>query len=358
VIALLVGTRPEIIKMAPVIRELKRRKLSFLFIHSNQHYSREMDTLILKDLDLPNPDVHLKAGSGSQATQTGKIMVGVEKACLKYHPQILLVHGDTNTTLAGALAAKKLHVPVWHIEAGLRSFDYTMPEEINRILTDRISDIMFAPVESARQNLLKEGLPNAAIIVTGNTVVDALQQHVALAKKSVFLKNNKLKKNNYVLVTVHRVENTDNETAFQNVLKLLIHAHKKLKQRFFWPLHPRVAAILEKREITLPDFILTTPPLGYIDMLASMSSASLIMTDSGGLQEEAYLLHRPLITLRTSTERPETLSANFIVGVDTQKFDEAWSAFQNRKVFWSDALGNGNAAEKIVDTVDNYLKRL
>lgn len=353
-IALLVGTRPEIIKMAPVIRELQRQKLPFLFIHSNQHYSEEMDTLILKDLQLPSPDVHLKAGSGSHATQTGKIMVGVEEVCLKYKPSVLLVHGDTNTTLAGALAVKKLHIPVAHIEAGLRSFDYKMPEEINRIITDRISDIMFAPTEAAKQNLLKEGLDSDAIIVTGNTVVDALHQHQKLAQLSPLLEKLKLQPEKYILVTAHRAENTDDPAAFTGLLKLLDHAHSQLNLPLLWPMHPRTEQLIKDREIKLPEYIVTTKPLGYIDMLSVMSQTALVLTDSGGLQEEAYILHRPLMTLRTSTERPETLSANFIIGVEADKFDQAWSAFQKGQVNWSDALGTGVAAQKIVTALQRY----
>ncbi len=355
-IALLVGTRPEIIKMAPVIRELQRRKMPFLFIHSNQHYSEEMDAVILRDLSLPNPDIHLKVGSSSHATQTGKIMVGMESACLEYKPQIVLVHGDTNTTLAGALAAKKLHIPVAHIEAGLRSFDYNMPEEINRILTDRISDLMFCPTKEAKKNLLHEGITRASIVITGNTVVDALKQNTDLAKKSLILKSLKLTKNKYVLVTAHRAENTDDPKTFSALIELLEHAHSKAKQKFVWPIHPRVQSILDKRKITLPNFILPVAPMGYIDMLAIIDSASLVMTDSGGLQEEAYILHKPLITMRTSTERPETLSANFIIGVDSVKFDEAWSAYQNNAVSWSDTLGTGNSAKKIVSSLKKFLE--
>ncbi|MEP7167008.1 MAG: UDP-N-acetylglucosamine 2-epimerase (non-hydrolyzing) [Candidatus Woesebacteria bacterium] len=355
-IALLVGTRPEIIKMAPVIRELQRKEIPFLFIHSNQHYSEEMDGLILKDLSLPSPDVHLRVGSGSHAVQTGRIMVGVEEACIRYKPEIILVHGDTNTTLSGALAAKKLHIPVAHVEAGLRSFDYAMPEEINRILTDRISDLMFAPTKLAQQNLLKEGISKDSIIVTGNTVVDALRDHLPFSKKSMFLTQHKLKPLQYVLVTAHRAENTDNKESFANLLSLLEHAHRKIQKIFLWPLHPRILSLLEKENMKLPSFILTTPPLGYIDMLAAMSNATLVMTDSGGLQEEAYLLKRPLITLRTSTERPETLSANFIIGTDQNKFDEAWSAYILKKVSWSDELGSGMAASKIVSSLQQFLK--
>jgi len=173
-IALLVGTRPEIIKMAPVMRELKRRQLEFLFIHSNQHYSQEMDKLILSDLRLNEPDFHLRVGSASHAIQTGRIMAGVEKICLAEKPTLMLVHGDTNTTLAGALASKKIHIPVAHVEAGLRSRDYQMPEEINRTLVDRLSDLLFAPTIVSKRNLLSEGFSSQQIIVTGNTVVDAV----------------------------------------------------------------------------------------------------------------------------------------------------------------------------------------
>lgn len=354
-IALVVGTRPEIIKMAPVIREIQARRIPFLFIHSNQHYSERMDAIILKELSLPEPDIHLKVGSGSHATQTGKIMMGVEETCLKYKPDLLLVHGDTNTTLAAALAAKKVHIKVAHIEAGLRSFDYSMPEEINRILTDRISDILFAPTHTAKKNLLREGLKESTIKITGNTIVDALQQHLPLAQKSRLLKKLDIKSNKYILLTAHRAENTDDEATFAKLLSLLAHAHKKTLFPILWPLHPRTQAVLLERNITLPGYFKTIEPLGYIDMLAAMSEAALILTDSGGLQEEAYLLHKPLITLRSSTERPETLSANFIIGLNSKKFDAALSAFQNQEVSWSNTLGSGEAAKIIVATIEKKL---
>lgn len=347
-IALVVGTRPEIIKMAPVIRALEAKKVPFLFIHSNQHYSENMDKNILADLKLPKPDINLNAGSGSHAMQTGKIMLGIEEVCMKHKPNLVLVHGDTNTTLASALAAKKLQVKVGHIEAGLRSFDYAMPEEINRILTDRISDYMFAPTLTAKENLLKEGISATHILVTGNTVVDALQQHISLVNLSRALKKFGIRKEQYTLVTVHRPENTDKPEQFKKLLHLLEHAHSKVNTVFLWPIHPRTKAVIEQGKYKLPSFIKLIEPLGYLEMLAIMQAAQLILTDSGGVQEEAYLLHKPLITLRTSTERPETLSANFIVGLDTKKFTSALLSFQEKKVSWSDTLGDGNAAEKIV----------
>lgn len=352
-IALLIGTRPEIIKMAPVVRELVKRRIPFLLIHSNQHYSKEMDADIFNDLQLSEPDVHLGVGSGTHAEQTGKIMIALEGVFLQHKPDVLVVHGDTNTTLAGALTAKKLHIPVAHVEAGLRSHDYLMPEEVNRTLTDRISDILFAPTNAAKKNLVLEGISEKSIIVTGNTIVDALRQHKKLSTQSTFLHDHSLKEHEYVVVTLHREENTATRTDIEKMFALFTHAHMRMKVPFFWPLHPRTKSFIEKEDIILPDFIQTSPAVGYIDMIALLSNASLVLTDSGGLQEEAYLLHTPLMTLRTSTERPETLSANFIIGSDREKFDRAWDAYIQHTVGWDGGLGDGNAAVRIVDILED-----
>jgi UDP-N-acetylglucosamine 2-epimerase (non-hydrolysing) len=354
-IAVLVGTRPEIIKMAPVMRALRSKKIPFVFIHSNQHYSVEMDQQIIDDLRLPTPDFQLHVGSGTHAVQTGRIMKGVEKICQKIKPSILVVHGDTNTTLGGALTAKKLKIPVGHVEAGLRSHDYQMPEEINRILTDRISDLLFSPTEQAKQNLLKEGIDDKTIIVTGNTVVDALQQHLPLAKKSTIIRKYGLNKTPFLLATAHRPENVDTQECLESLINLLTHAHQKTKFQVVWPIHPRTAQKLAEFHLTLPSSWLLVPPVGYIEMLALTHAAKLIMTDSGGVQEEAYVLQKPLITMRDSTERPETLSANFIIGTDLKKFDKAWTAFQKKQVSWAAAFGKGDAGVKIAQELQNYV---
>lgn len=354
-IIILTGTRPEIIKMAPVIVELTKRKIPYYFVHSGQHYTKEMDADIIRDLDLKQPDKNLGVGSGSHAVQTGRIMEGVEQVCLEIKPKAILVHGDTNTTLAGALVAKKLHIPVAHIEAGLRSFDYTMPEEVNRILVDRISDILFAPTKQAQENLLKEGITKSNIVVTGNTVVDAVHQHLKLAQTSTIVtklnSNYVALKSGYILLTAHRPENVDSKESLEQLIKLLKHVHQKTNFQLLWPIHPRAAKNCTKFGISLPNFITVVQPAGYIDMLQLISAAQLILTDSGGIQEEAYLLHKPLMTLRPNTERPETLSANYIIHFSTTKFDTAWNKFINQEAVWGNELGSGTASTLIVDTL-------
>jgi len=209
-ISIVLGTRPEIIKMSPVIRECEEKGLDYFILHTGQHYSYEMDRVFFDELELPQPKYNLDVGSGTHAEQTGRIMIGVEKVLMKERPDIVLVQGDTNTTLAGALAAAKLQIKVGHVEAGLRSFDRRMPEEINRVLTDHISDYLFAPTENAKQNLLREGLDGSRIYVTGNTIVDAVYQNLEIAKKKVsVLKDLGLKPEGYFLVTAHRQENVD-----------------------------------------------------------------------------------------------------------------------------------------------------
>ena len=347
-IAVLAGTRPEIIKLAPILRRLKENKVTHIFIHSNQHYSYEMDAAILKDLKLKKPDYNLNVGSASHATQTGKIMEGVETICLKHKPFVILVHGDTNTTLGGALAAKKLHIKVGHIEAGLRSFDYRMPEEINRILVDRISDILFAPTKIAQQNLLNEGISKNQIIITGNTVVDALYDHIKLSEKSKILDFLSIKPDQYILVTAHRAENVDSKPRLTKLIRLLEHAAIKLKRKIIFPIHPRTKTKLSEFNILTSKNILYIQPVGYIDMLSLLNNAHLIMTDSGGIQEEAYVLKKALITLRDSTERPETLTANFIIDSSIKKFDDALKSYDNGTVYWNNSFGDGLASEIIV----------
>ncbi len=354
-ILVLTGTRPELIKVAPIIHELQKQNVPFIFVHSGQHYSYEMDGLIISDLQLPIPDFHLNVGSASHAVQTGKIMEGVEKLCLEYKPKLVLVHGDTNTTLAGALAAKKLHIDVGHIEAGLRSFDYAMPEEINRILVDRISDVLFAPTATAKKNLKREGIFGKKVVVTGNTVVDAVLQHVHLAKKSNILDTLSISSGEYILVTAHRAENVDEKQKLEALVDLLAHAQKKVGKMLLWPMHPRTQQAIQKWKIELPKKCTVCSPVGYIDMLALLSHAELILTDSGGVQEEAYVLRKKLMTLRDSTERPETLSANFIIHADTRLFDEAWQKYQDGDVEWMNTFGDGTASKKIVKVVRSYL---
>jgi UDP-N-acetylglucosamine 2-epimerase (non-hydrolysing) len=354
-IAIVIGTRPELTKMAPILRKLKEENLPYIFIHSNQHYSKELDEKIMSDLQIDTPHYNLNVGSASHAVQTGQVMAGAEAIFVDMKPDFVLVHGDTNTTLAAAVAAKKLNIPVGHIEAGLRSFDQRMPEEINRILIDRISDLLFAPTEVAKKNLQNDGLAGEKVLVTGNTFVDALQQHVVLSDASNILTEMDLEKDGYILVTAHRPENVDSEENLSNLIVLLDYASTKLGKKIIFPAHPRTASNIKKFGIDISENIILTSPVGYIDMLALLKNTSLIMTDSGGLQEEAYVLKKPLITLRTSTERPETLTANFIIGTSIDEFDTAWEAFENKTPYWEDSFGDGNASSKIIERIKSYI---
>lgn len=356
-IAVLIGTRPEFIKLAPVLRAFEKKKISYILIHSGQHYSLELDKQIIEDLKLPEPDYNLDVGSGSQAEQTGKIMLGVEQILIKEKPEVLAVHGDTNTMLAGSLAAVKLHIPVAHVEAGLRSFDNRMPEEINRIITDRISTLLFAPTEGTKQNLLREGIPPARIFITGNTIVDILTDHLSLAEKSSILKQCNLKSDDYILVTAHRVETVDEPKRLRALISLLNYATVILKKKIIWPIHPRTMKQLKENAIKLGANIKTIPPINYLDMLSLINNAAFIMTDSGGIQEEGYILGKRVITLRNSTERPETLTANFLVDLDKDKFKQAVEAFKKGKVYWKkNVFGKGIASRLIVDHLANFLK--
>lgn len=356
-IAVLIGTRPEFIKLALVLRAFEKKKISYILIHSGQHYSLELDKQIMEDLKLPDPDYNLDVGSGSQAQQTGKIMLGVEQILIREKPEALVVHGDTNTMLAGSLAAVKLHIPIAHVEAGLRSFDNNMPEEINRIITDRISTLLFAPTKGTKQNLLREGVAENKIFVTGNTIVDALADHLPLAEKSSILRQCSLKSGDYILVTAHRVETVDEPKRLRALISLLNYATVILKKKIIWPIHPRTMKQLKENVIKLGDNIKTIPPINYLDMLSLISNASFIMTDSGGIQEEAYILKKRLVTLRNSTERPETLTANFLVDLDKDKLKKAVKTFEDGKVYWQkDVFGKGNASRLIVDHLANFLK--
>lgn len=356
-IAVLIGTRPEFIKLASVLKILKEKKIPHLFIHSGQHYSKELDSQIMEDLNLPEPDFRLRVGSGSHAVQTAKIMIGVEKILLKQKPKVLVVHGDTNTMLGGSLAARKLNIPIAHVEAGLRSFQTSMAEEINRVITDRISTLLFAPTKGSKQNLLNEGLPQKNIFVTGNTIVDVLKSYLPLVKKSSILKELHVEENSYVLVTAHRSETIDDPKRLKLLVELLDYASILIGKKILWPIHPHTEKCLAEAKLKLNKNYKIISPTTYHHMLLLISKASIILTDSGGIQEEGYILKKPVITLRNYTERPETLTANFLVDLDRDKLKQAVEAFEDGKVYWQkDVFGKGNASRLIVDHLANFLK--
>ncbi|WP_051389919.1 non-hydrolyzing UDP-N-acetylglucosamine 2-epimerase [Bradyrhizobium sp. Ec3.3] len=346
-IAILVGTRPEIIKMAPVIRACQKRKLDYFVIHSKQHYSQQLDGIFFSELDLPAPKYNLNVGSGGHANQTGRILIELEPILMSEQPDVLLVQGDTNTVVAGALAARKLGIKVGHIEAGLRSFDQTMPEESNRIIADHISDYLFAVTDLQVGHLIREGLPESKIFMVGNTIVDALLAHRVQAEKhSRILSELKLQTKGYFLLTSHRAANVDDPGALKEIIQLIT----KLPGRVCWPIHYRTQKVLKENKFDLPANLTWTEPVGYSDFLNLLSNCSAVITDSGGVQEEACILGIPCVTIRDRTERPETVDvgANVLV----HRNAEAMIAALNRPIKpWTNPFGDGHTAERILDVI-------
>ena len=352
-IGIIVGTRPEIIKMAPVMRECENRNIPYFIIHSNQHYSEEMDSIFFKELELPTPHYNLGVGSGLHSNQTGNILIKMEPILVEEKPDVVLVQGDTNTVLAGALAASKLNIKVGHIEAGLRSYDRMMPEETNRILTDHMSDFLFAVGPNQEKILKHEGIDRDKVFTVGNTVSDSLFQHLEIAgEKSNILAELGVDAGHYFLVTAHRASNVDIPAHLVELLSLFDKLHDKYSQPIVWPIHPRTKAKLAEFNITVPHYLKLSPPIGYLDFIQLQKNAQLILTDSGGIQEEACLLGVPCITLRENTERPESIEvgANVLVGRDADKALTAADKWLSANNFsWENPFGDGHVAERIID---------
>ena len=320
-----VGARPNFMKAAPVVEEMKRRSHEFapLLVHTGQHYDSEMSDAFFRDLSLPEPDVYLGVGSGSHAQQTAAVMTSFEPVLVRERPDWLMVVGDVNSTLACALVAVKLGVRVAHVEAGLRSRDRTMPEEINRILTDQIADLLLTPSADADQNLLAEGIPPARIRLVGNVMIDSLFAHLQRAEASRVREELGLQSADYAVVTLHRPSNVDERGTFERILGALeeIAAHITV----IFPAHPRTRARLHEfgfnERVERNRGLRLVEPLGYLDFLRLYSGARLVLTDSGGIQEETTALGIPCLTLRENTERPITVSmgTNRIVGTSPER---------------------------------------
>ena len=352
-IAIVVGTRPEIIKMAPVVRELERTNTDFFILHTGQHYSYNLDRVFFEQLQLPHAKYNLEVGSGSHAEQTARILIGVEKVLQDESPGIVLVEGDTNSVLAGALAATKLHIEVGHVEAGLRSYDRNMPEEINRILADHCSDYLFAPTEQSRAILLGEGIPEGQIFVTGNTIVDAVYQHLEIAReRGNTLSALHLEPMEYFLATIHREENVDNRTRFASILEGLDEVAAEFGLPVIYPVHPHSRRRMGEFDLKPKDLTLIDP-VDFLGFLLLESNARLILTDSGGVQEEACILGVPCVTLRDNTERPETIEvgSNILAGASPDKILECSEAMLSRQNSWVNPFGDGRAAGRIVEIV-------
>lgn len=367
-IATILGTRPEIIKMAPIIAEINERGIDQIVLHTGQHYDKEMSDNFFKDLEIPAPDYNIHVGSGSHGRQTGLMMKGIEEILLDEKPDIVLVQGDTNAVLAGALVCGKLHIAVGHVEAGLRSFDMTMPEEINRRVADVCSTMYFIPTEESAVNLLAEGFSRKNLFITGNTVVDACFRHLEIAKKRGFeeqsLKDLDIDSmENILTLTMHRAENVDVKERVVNIIDAL----KELSDmNVIFPIHPRTKHTLEDfglfDELNNLSHVHIVKPIGYLDFLLLTSKSTLILTDSGGLQEEAITLDVPALTLRYNTERPETVTAggNILVGSNKDAIIENArkilddEEFANKMKNALNPYGQGNAAQKTVDAIEKY----
>ncbi len=350
----IVGARPQFIKCAPVSHEL-RKKHDEILVHTGQHYDPDMSDVFFDELQIPKPDYHLDVGSGSHGKQTGAILERVEDVLMKEKPDLVLVYGDTNSTLSGALAAAKLHIPVAHVEAGLRSFDRTMPEEINRVVTDHVSDILLCPTQTAMDNLAKEGITKGRYMV-GDVMVDALRHNAKIAeKKSSVLENLGLVKGDYYVATVHRPGNTDE----QKNLTGIIEAFSESGKTVVFPVHPRTKKYLCEYGLmdSLSENIRCIDPLGYIDMLHLMKHAKKILTDSGGIQKEAYVMGIPCITMRENTEWIETLTGgwNVLVGADKSRILAAMKADVHKDVNNS-VFGKGDTAKRIVKVIQEHCR--
>ncbi len=365
-LSIILGTRPEIIKLSPIIRILEKTNIDWHIIHTNQHYSENMDKIFFEELNLPKPKYNLNIGSGTHGEQTGKMLIKIEKVLLKEKPNVVIVQGDTNTVLAGALVASKLKIEVAHVEAGLRSFDKNMPEEINRVLTDHISSYLFAPTEKAKDNLLNEGIEENKIFVVGNTIVDATLQNLKIAEKNTFVREffeNITNMEDYFLLTLHRAENVDNEERLKNIIDGIIKVIDIFDKTIIFPIHPRTKKRLEEfnllEKLKSNKKIKIIEPVGYLEFLMLEKNAELILTDSGGVQEEACILKIPCITLRDNTERPETVEvgANILVGDNKEKLINAVEIMLNKERDWENPFGDGKSGERIIKILHGNIER-
>lgn len=349
----IVGARPQFIKAAALSRELESRAgVEEILVHTGQHFDKNMSDVFFDEMNIPKPKYNLEINSLGHGAMTGRMLEGIEKLLLDEKPNMLLVYGDTNSTIAGALAAKKIHVPVGHVEAGLRSFNMRMPEEVNRILTDRISDHLFCPTDTAIKNLATEGFNDfdCKIHRSGDVMQDAALYYAQFSEEKSDVLSKLGSPKNYVLSTIHRAENTDDPIRLSAIISSLNEINKT--QQVICPLHPRTRKILEnlpeKAQFTILD------PVGYFDMIELLKHASLVMTDSGGLQKEAFFFQNACITMRDQTEWTELVDNgyNMLAGADKAAIMNAYAKMSNLNLdFSKDLYGGGNAAANIADVL-------
>lgn len=352
-----VGARPNFMKVAPIHKAFQKSGvnhsgINHLICHTGQHYDEKMSRIFFDDLELPYPDFYLGVGSGSHAEQTAKVMIKFEKILMQEKPEVIIVVGDVNSTIACSLVASKLNVKVVHVEAGLRSFDRTMPEEINRLLTDSISDFLFVTEKSGITNLKKEGTADEKIYFVGNVMIDSLVQYLPKTENSEIFNELQLGKNEYILVTLHRPSNVDSGSFLSQLISTLNNLGQK--EKIIFPVHPRTKKNLAELglEENLSKNVILTDPIGYIDFLALTKNAGLVITDSGGIQEETTFLGVQCITVRENTERPVTveIGTNQLIGTDLKKVEVAAMKVLKgeKKCGKIPELWDGKAAERIV----------
>lgn len=350
-----VGTRPNFMKIAPLVKEFRRNNINHILVHTGQHYDEEMSKMFFDDLKIPKPDFDLGVGSGTRDEQIKSIKTKLMPIIEKERPDVVVVVGDVNSTLAAAQAADKLGIKVAHVEAGLRSFDNTMPEEFNRIETDKISDFLFTTEKSGNINLEKEGISKDKIFFVGNVMIDTLLSHKEKAEQSKILEKLNLEKKDYCTLTLHRPSNVDNKDDFANILYILEKIQEKIIIAF--PVHPRARKNMQSfnlhNKIKRMKNLIMTEPLGYLDFLCLMANSKLVLTDSGGIQEETTVLGIPCITLRKNTERPVTAEqgTNLLVSIDKKKVvSKAMEVIENEIKLKNKIpeLWDGKAAERIV----------
>lgn len=345
-IVTIVGARPQFVKAATVSRAIALKTgITEIMVHTGQHYDSNMSDVFFEELEIPRPHHHLGIGGGSHGAMTGRQLEAIEKILLSEKPDWVLVYGDTNSTLAGMLAATKLHIPVAHVEAGLRSFNRRMPEEINRVLTDHAADLLFAPTRTAVSNLQAEGIADAKIQLVGDVMYDAALFYRSKAVAPSFARTFNLQSDQFVLATIHRAENTDDVTRLGEILRGFAASSRKI----ILPLHPRTRARLDVFGLSLPSQVHAVEPVGYLEMLWLLSRCHLVLTDSGGVQKEAYFFQKPCVTLRDETEWVELVEAgwNTLVGSDSARIADLISR-DRRTIDYTALYGTGNAAGEIV----------
>jgi UDP-N-acetylglucosamine 2-epimerase (non-hydrolysing) len=348
-----VGARPNFMKMAPVIQEIRNRGIEHYLVHTGQHYDDNMSRVFFDELEMPRPDVDLDVGSDTPARQTARIMIAFEDVCRRRRPDLILVGGDVNSTAAVALVSAKEQIPLGHVEAGLRSFDRSMPEEINRVVTDHLSDYLFTTEESANENLAREGIPRERVHFVGNCMVDSLKKHVAVALERAPWDAHGLSPGSYALLTLHRPSNVDSTAALAEIMEVINALSARVPILF--PVHPRTRARLDAAGIKPANQVRFCEPLPYVTFVGLMARARLVLTDSGGIQEETTALGIPCLTLRLNTERPVTMThgTNRLVGVSAEAIrSSVEDALAGRWTAGRDVpLWDGRASTRIVDIV-------